>query len=127
VTGSAPPKADLRRLTKRGQFLNAARGSRAGRTAFSLQAIAVDGSGEPGIGLTVTKKTGNSPERNRIKRRLRAALRACGDQFQPQHDYVLVGRREALTLPFSRVVSDLSSAIAKVHTPSASRRGPETK
>ena len=115
MTTAGPHNADLRRLTKRGQFLNAARGIRAGRTAFSLQAIAVDSAALPGIGLTVTKKTGNSPQRNRIKRRLRAALRACGDQFQPQYDYVLVGRREALTLPFSRVVSDLSSAIAKVH------------
>ena len=109
-----PQNANLRRLTKRAQFLNAARGVRAGRTGFSLQAIAV-ATAEPGVGLTVTKKTGNSPERNRIKRRLRAAARACGADFQPQHDYVLVGRREALSLPFSKVVSDLSSAIAKVH------------
>ena len=111
---AGPRSTGLRRLTKRAQFLNAARGLRAGRTAFSLQAIATDAA-DPGVGLTVTKKSGNSPERNRIKRRLRAALEACGDQFQPQHDYVLVGRREALSLPFSRVVSDLSSAIAKVH------------
>ena len=109
-----PRSTGLRRLTKRAQFLNAARGVRAGRAAFSLQSIATD-AGEPGVGLTVTKKTGNSPERNRIKRRLRAALRACATQFQGRHDYVLVGRREALTLPFSKVVSDLSSAIAKVH------------
>ena len=103
-----------RRLTKRAQFLNAARGVRAGRTGFSLQAIEV-ADAEPGLGLTVTKKTGNSPERNRIKRRLRAAARACGTAFHAQHDYVLVGRREALTLPFSRVIADLSSAIDKVH------------
>jgi ribonuclease P protein component len=109
-----PRDTGLRRLRKRAQFLNAARGQRAGRTGFSLQAIATDDA-DPGVGLTVTKKTGNSPERNRIKRRLRAALRACAPQLQGQHDYVLVGRREALTLPFSKVVSDLSSAIAKVH------------
>ncbi len=69
---AGPQNANLRRLTKRAQFLNAARGFRAGRTGFSLQAIAV-ATAEPGVGLTVTKKTGNSPERNRIKRRLRAA------------------------------------------------------
>jgi ribonuclease P protein component len=114
VTTAGPRSTGLRRLRKRAQFLNAARGQRAGRTAFSLQAIAADAE-EPGVGLTVTKKTGNSPERNRIKRRLRAALRACAPEFKGQHDYVLVGRREALTLPFSKVVSDLSSAIAKVH------------
>jgi len=109
-----PDKATLRRLTKRAQFLNAARGARAGRTGFTLQSIGVETS-PPGVGLTVTKKAGNSPERNRIKRRLRAALRACADQLRPQHDYVVVGRRDALSLPFSKVVSDLSSAIAKVH------------
>ena len=114
MTTAGPRNPRLRRLTKRAQYLNAARGQRAGRPAFSLQAIAADAT-EPGVGLTVTKKTGNAPERNRIKRRLRAALRACAPQFQAQHDYVLVGRREALTLPFSKVVSDLSSAIAKVH------------
>lgn len=104
----------LRRLRKRAQFLNAAKGLRAGRQAFSLQAIA-SAAPDAGLGLTVTKKTGNSPERNRIKRRLRAAARACGAEFHAQHDYVLVGRREALSLPFSKVVADLSSAIAKVH------------
>ena len=113
---TAEPKKPvvLRRLRKRAQFLNAARGLRAGRAGFSLQTIAVE-QAEAGIGLTVTKKVGNSPERNRIKRRLRAAAQACCGLFQTQHDYVLVGRREALSLRFSKVVSDLSSAIAKVH------------
>jgi ribonuclease P protein component len=123
MTAAPPSTGSLRRLRKRAQFLNAARGRRAGRTAFSLQAAEVSAA-TPGIGLTVTKKVGNAPERNRIKRRLRAAARACDAQFQPQHDYVLVGRREALALPFQKVVSDLASAIAKVH---ASQRaaGPE--
>ena len=124
MTAAQPSTRSLRRLQKRAQFLNAAKGRRAGRTGFSLQAIEVQAV-DPGIGLTVTKKVGNSPQRNRIKRRLRAAARACGDQFQPQHDYVLVGRREALALPFQKVVADLASAIAKVHAgPRAA--GPET-
>jgi ribonuclease P protein component len=107
--------AALRPLRKRAQFLNASKGVRAGRIGFSLQAIAVADL-LPGLGFTVTNKTGNSPERNRIRRRLRAAAKACGAGFQPQHDYVLVGRREALTLPFARVVSDLGSALLKVHS-----------
>ena len=112
---TAEPQQDgFRRLRKRAQFLNAAKGRRAGRNSFSLQAVAVADE-VPGLGLTVTKKAGNSPERNRIRRRLRAAARACGEMFRPQHDYVLVGRREALSAPFAKVVSDLSSAIAKVH------------
>ena len=115
--------SQLRRLRKRAQFLNAARGRKAGRTAFSLQAIAAD-EASPGLGLTVTKKTGNSPQRNRIRRRLRAAARACGSEFLPQHDYVLIGRREALSEPFAKIVADLSSALLKLNAPPRSSGSP---
>lgn len=107
--------AQLRRLLKRSEFLRAARGNRAGRSAFLLQAVESPAE-DPGIGFTVTKKTGNSPERNRIKRRLREAARACQAGFRPRHDYVLIGRREALSVPFSQMVADLNSAVTKVHS-----------
>ncbi|HWA19378.1 MAG TPA: ribonuclease P protein component [Devosia sp.] len=114
----------FRKLGRRAEFLNAARGRRAGRTAFTLQAVDAE-SPLPGLGLTVTKKIGNAPERNRVKRRLRAAARACGGTFLPQHDYVLVGRREALTLPFEKIVSDLNSAIGKVHAQERAKGTPD--
>ncbi len=110
---AAPQDKSLRRLTKRSEFLRAARGNRAGRSAFALQSVARDFE-EPGIGFTVSKQCGNAPQRNRIKRRLRAAVRACADAFQPQHDYVLVGRPEALTAPFDALVEDLKRLIARV-------------
>ncbi|MHB1103822.1 MAG: ribonuclease P protein component [Devosia sp.] len=103
-----------RRLKKRSEFLRAARGKRAGRSAFSLQAIGNDAA-EPGIGFTVTKKIGNAPERNRIRRRLREAAKACAERFEPRHDYVLVGRREALSQPFGKLVGELAAAIKKIH------------
>ena len=129
MTASELKPDALRRLTKRTQFQRAARGNRAGRSAFGLQVIAAD-SAEPGIGFTVTKKTGNSPERNRIKRRLRAAVTACARDFVPHHDYVLVGRREALSEPFAKLVADLGALIVRVHSPrstderQSSGRGP---
>lgn len=123
------PTKPLRRLIKRSQFQRAARGNRAGRSAFGLQSVAA-AEAEPGIGFTVTKKTGNSPERNRIKRRLRAAVTACARDFVPHHDYVLVGRREALSEPFAKLVADLGALITRVHAPrstderTSSGRGP---
>ena len=129
MTASEQKPRALRRLTKRNQFQRAARGNRAGRSAFGLQSIAAT-EAEPGIGFTVTKKTGNSPERNRIKRRLRAAVTACARDFVPHHDYVLVGRREALSEPFDKLVADLGALIVRVHAPrssderSSSGRGP---
>jgi len=114
VTAIPAYDPELRRLLKRSEFLRAARGKRAGRSAFLLQATGSE-QVEPGLGFTVTKKTGNAAERNRIKRRLREAARACESRFQPRHDYVLVGRREALSVPFDKLVGDLSSAVAKIH------------
>lgn len=104
----------VRRLKRRSQFLKAARGNRAGRAAFGLQVVPVL---QPtaGVGFTVTKKIGNSPERNRIKRRLRAAASACADDFRPGHDYVLLARREALSLPYAKLVADLGGLISRVH------------
>jgi ribonuclease P protein component len=104
----------LRRLRKRSEFLKAARGSRAGRPALSLQAVRSEAE-QPGIGLTVTRKVGNAPERNRIRRRLRAAVKACATRFEPRHDYVLIGRREALSAPFATLVDDLASLLRRVH------------
>jgi ribonuclease P protein component len=115
MTADSPQsEVTLRRLKRRSQFLRAARGNRAGRSAFGLQAIASDES-EAGVGFTVTKKVGNSPERNRMKRRLRAAAAACARDFVPGHDYVLLARREALSQPFDKMVADLTSLIARVH------------
>ena len=119
------PTKPLRRLIKRSQFQRAARGNRAGRSAFGLQAIAVD-EAQPGVGFTVTKKTGNSPERNRIKRRLRAAVTACARDFVAHHDYVLVGRREALSEPFAKLVADLGALIQRVHTPRSTDERPSS-
>ncbi len=104
----------MRRLKNRSEFLRAARGQRVGRSAFSLQAIA-SATEEPGVGFTVTKLTGNAPERNRIRRRLRAVVKACENGFLSRHDYVLVGRREALSLPFDRMVEDLNTSLSKIH------------
>lgn len=104
----------MRRLKNRSEFIGAARGKRVGRSAFSLQANARDLE-EPGLGFTVTKQQGNSPERNRIRRRLRAAAKACENRFEPRHDYVLVGRREALGMPFGQLVDELAASISKLH------------
>lgn len=114
MTADTSSQATLRRLRRRSQFLRAARGNRAGRSAFGLQVVAVEDE-TAGIGFTVTKKVGNSPERNRMKRRMRAAAAACAGDFQPGHDYVLLARREALSRPFAKMIKDLNGLIAKVH------------
>jgi ribonuclease P protein component len=90
-------------------------GKRVSRPGFVLQALkAPDGEGQrlPRVGFTVTRKIGNAVARNRIRRRLRAAVSAVGGHLETATDYVLVGRRAALTLQFERLVTDLETGLA---------------
>ena len=60
----------------------------------------------------MTKKIGNAVVRNRIRRRLREAVRLPPATAAAGTDYVLIGRRAALTLPFDRLITDLMSGFA---------------
>jgi ribonuclease P protein component len=105
------------RLKKRAEFLAVSRGTRAGRRAFSLQCGTGATTSEtvPRVGFTVTKKVGTATERNRIRRRLRAAVADLpADAAKPGRDYVIVGRREALAEPYATLVSDLAQAMRQL-------------
>ena len=71
---------------------------------------------EPRFGFTITRQVGKAVERNRIRRRLKAAVRGVGpDHAKRDFDYVLIARRPALTLEFAALVSELTKAFARVH------------
>jgi ribonuclease P protein component len=134
--------APFARLKKRSEFLAVAKGARHHESAFTLQALAHEShqtpSQEPAcrIGLTVTKKTGNSVERNRIRRRLREALRLSGlaggmargeIATGKARDYVVVARRETLTRDFDLLQADLARAFERIErrfAPRSSKKAP---
>ncbi|MHA7774753.1 ribonuclease P protein component [Roseibium sp. M-1] len=109
-------------LKKRSEFLAVAKGGRLGRRAFVVQGLNRDSDDAPRVGYTVTKKTGNSVIRSRIKRRLRAAVAELMPEDVPQKaDFVLVARDTALTLPFQKLVADLKSGLGEVLDPQTPR------
>jgi ribonuclease P protein component len=108
-------EARFGRLRRRSEFLEAATGQRLNARGFALQAFNRGPTGEPRFGFTVTKKTGNAVERVRIRRRLKEAIRTAGAlPVREGHDYVLVARREALTIPFIELSAEIGRALAAI-------------
>jgi ribonuclease P protein component len=120
----------MERLKRRTDFRAAAQaGARAPANAFVLQGLRRDEAGkdagqDPGqdnglvrVGFTVSKQVGNAVQRNRVKRRLREMVRLKPETaFAPGHDYVLIGRRTALALPFGDMARELDGALARIAT-----------
>ena len=100
----------MERLKTRSEFRAAAAGIRVSKPGFVLQAVknAADEGHPPRFGFTVTKRIGNAAVRNRIRRRLREAVRLAGvSHGKIGTDYVLIGRLAVLSLEFDRLVTDL--------------------
>ena len=116
-----PPR--LGRLKRRPEFLAAARGRKAGGRSLGLQArrrrrneIGVDmASRELRLGFTCSKKVGNAVERNRARRRLKAAAMMVAPELgAPGCDYVLIGRRATIDYPFGQLCEDMRRAFRSV-------------
>jgi ribonuclease P protein component len=109
----------MERLRQRADFLAVADGTRAGSAAFILQSRRRDDLGPIRFGFTVTKKNGTATERNRIRRRLRELVKRLDNDLdvmamRPHRDYVLVGRRDALSRNFATMLDDPRTALNRL-------------
>jgi ribonuclease P protein component len=123
-------RSPIGRLKRRQDFLRVAGGRRKwAAPGLVLQARKTHVKAEGGcairVGFTATRKIGGAVERNRARRRLRAAVdavlperAACG------HDYVVIARSGTLTRPFASLMRDLETALDKL---GASRAGAAPK
>jgi len=128
ASGSAPEpigRPSVERLKKRADFLAAAAGPRVSGPAFVVQARDRADTGPPRVGFTVSKKVGGAVERNRVRRRLREVVRLSdAASLRRGNDYVLVGRRPALELPFDRLIADFARALGRLHQERRGTRRP---
>jgi len=115
----------MQRLKQRADFLAAAAGHRAPAGGFVLQARDRHEDGPVRVGFTCSRKVGNAVERNRVRRRLREMVRlAPPEVVRRGYDYVLIGRSQALEMPFDRLVEDFDRALRRVHASPPDRKGP---
>ena len=117
------------RLTKRPEFLAAAAGRRFHTERLTLQGRLRKPAPDdfPGLrfGFTVTKKVGHATERNRIKRRLRAAAHEAGASHAHKPlDVVVIGRRDALSADYGLLVEDIDRGLNVVTKPKGPRIHP---
>jgi ribonuclease P protein component len=115
------PRAELSlgRLTKRPDFVAGGPCRPLSPPRTSVQGRLREGSGLGlRFGLTVTKRVGHATERNRIKRRLRAAIPTAGQDYANiDADIVVIGRRDILTADFDLLIDDLRRALRAVTRP----------
>jgi ribonuclease P protein component len=124
------------RLKKRAEFVAVAKGRRVNSHALTLQAVqraaadqslsgdqsfgvdrSLKAAAGPRFGLTVTNRAGNSPERNRMRRRLREALRLSQLPAKDSFDYVIVARRAVLSMSFADLSLEIARSIRRLHEP----------
>lgn len=122
----------LATLRKRREFLRLRGGLRAATPAFVLEAKAraeatahegsLSSSGPPAngpsarFGFTVTKRLGNAVKRNRIRRRLKAAVGEVAlGRAKDYFDYVVIARPAAGEMVYADLVQLVDSAFHRVH------------
>jgi ribonuclease P protein component len=116
MTGELKTKEDKQivgRLLSRPQFLAVREGEKRRGPLFLLEVLnRKEEESEARVGFTVTKKHGNAVERNRMRRRLKEAVRLhAGFAMQPGHDYVVVARRDVLNAPFEKLAAELKTRV----------------
>jgi ribonuclease P protein component len=98
-------RADFARVRRRGRRIEGAH--------CSIVAVPLRGGGPPHVALVTTKAIGGAVERNRARRRLRAALEAAGVGSNP-YEMIVTARISALKAPFGDLSADVRDALARL-------------
>jgi len=118
------------RLRKHADYQRAYAASRKRQSAsmswfLAPQPTAVETAAGPRVGLTVGKVLGKAHERNRIKRRMREALRRRVELLPAGCDLILHPRRTVLTLNFRKLEGEIVRILQQART-EAARLAPPT-
>jgi ribonuclease P protein component len=77
--------------------------------------------GHPRVGITVSSRVGNAVVRNRVRRRLREALRARFDRLTSGQDILVVARPASAAATWPELSDALDVALQRAGATSATR------
>jgi len=127
--GSSPPLAARHKFSRSARLLRHSdfervykHGRRHFASRLTVSYLARPDAGSARIGFTVGKALGGAVQRNRMKRRLREAVRLHLAELQAAVDIVVNPKKSVLTADFADLASELSRAFAVVQK-SLERRG----
>ena len=105
----------MERLKRRKDFLAAAAGTSVSTPGLVVQERRRADAGPARVGFTVSRKVGGAVERNRLRRQLREIVRlSAATGLDAGSDYVVVGRRAALDIPFAKLTVDFTGALRRL-------------
>ncbi|MCC6862138.1 MAG: ribonuclease P protein component [Bryobacterales bacterium] len=93
------------------------RGSRYPGASLLAFVLLDEAGGGPKVGITVPRSLGKAVVRNRIKRRIREAVRSRLSILSPQCRVVINPRRRVLTAPFSELEREIESLFLRSRGP----------
>ena len=108
----------IMRITKRPDFLRANAGQKAASSIAIIRMIASpDAKADTcRVGFTVSSACGNAVVRNRIKRRLRAAVTTLwSTHARAGYDYVIIGKAGSDKAEYQTILDELSKSLRKLH------------
>ncbi|HSK29366.1 MAG TPA: ribonuclease P protein component [Candidatus Limnocylindria bacterium] len=99
------------RLRKRPEFLKLSRAGRAHQSANFVVISKLNDRTGSRLGITVSRKVGNSVVRNRIKRLVREFFRRRRSTLAPACDFLIIARTSAAEMPGKSVGAELERAL----------------
>lgn len=68
--------------------------------------------GSPRLGITTSRKVGNAPARNRVRRMVREFFRRNRLSIDPPRDVLVIARPGTQSIPYQEVERELKTALA---------------